>query len=77
MFTKYTLRVQRAMAYLIKNHKGGLFAQSLLANTLGMPAATIPLFINQLGNPLQPGGLGAVGALNQPLPIKMLLGGIN
>lgn len=77
MFTKYTLRVQRAMAYLIKNHKGGLFAQHLLANTLGMPAATIPLFINQLGNPLQPGGLGAVGALNQPLPIKMLLGGIN
>lgn len=75
MFTKYTLRIQRAIAYLLKERKASLLAQGMLGTALGMPLATAPAFFNVIGNPLLPGALMVPGALTQPLPIKVLSGG--
>ena len=75
MFTKYTLRIQRAIAYLLKERKASLLAQGMLGTALGMPLATAPVFFLNIGNPFHPGALMVPGALTQPLPIKVLSGG--
>lgn len=75
MFTKYTLRIQRAIAYLLKERKASLLAQGMLGTALGMPLATAPVFFLNVGLPFHAGALMIPGALTQPLPIKVLSGG--
>ena len=75
MFTKYTLRIQRAIAYLLKERKASLLAQGMLGTALGMPLAVAPAFFLNVGLPFHAGALMVPGALVQPLPIKVLSGG--
>ena len=69
------LRIQRAIAYLLKERKASLLAQGMLGTALGMPLATAPAFFLNVGLPFHAGALMVPGALTQPLPIKLLSGG--
>ncbi|QPL10924.1 virion associated RNA polymerase [Pectobacterium phage Possum] len=75
MFTKYRLRIQRAMMTLMKERPGTALAQSILVSRFtDAPPALEPNLITGLGNPFASGVLQLPGALTQPLPIKLILG---
>lgn len=77
MFTKYRLRIQRAMLTLMKERPGTALAQSLLVSRFtDAPPALEPNLITGLGNPFATGVLQLPNALTQPLPIKLILGSI-
>lgn len=75
MFTKYRLRIQRAMLTLMKERPGTALAQSILVSRFtDAPPALEPNLITGLGNPFASGVLQLPGALTQPMPIKLILG---
>jgi len=74
MFTKYTLRIQRAMAHLLKEHPAGALGQTLIASQLGGVSVLDPLFLNNIGNPLRTGALGMPSVIDEPFPVAMLKG---
>lgn len=75
MFTKYRLRIQRAMLTLMKERPGTALAQSVLVSRFtDAPPALEPNLITGLGNPFASGVLQLPGALTQPMPIKLILG---
>lgn len=75
MFTKYRLRIQRAMMTLMKERPGTALAQSVLVSRFtDAPSALEPNLITGLGNPFASGVLQLPNALTQPLPIKLILG---
>jgi hypothetical protein len=75
MFTKYRLRIQRAMLTLMKERPGTALAQSVLVSRFtDAPSALEPNLITGLGNPFASGVLQLPGALTQPMPIKLILG---
>ncbi|APD19089.1 hypothetical protein BK812_0001 [Pectobacterium phage A38] len=75
MFTKYRLRIQRAMLTLMKERPGTALAQSVLVSRFtDAPPALEPNLITGLGNPFASGVLQLPNALTQPLPIKLILG---
>lgn len=77
MFTKYRLRIQRAMLTLMKERPGTALAQSMLVSRFtDAPPALEPNLITGLGNPFSSGVLQLPGALTQPLPIKLILGSL-
>lgn len=77
MFTKYRLRIQRAMMTLMKERPGTALAQSILVSRFtDAPPALEPNLITGLGNPFASGVLQLPNALTQPLPIKLILGAI-
>ena len=77
MFTKYRLRIQRAMMTLMKERPGTALAQSVLVSRFTeAPPALEPNLITGLGNPFASGVLQLPNALTQPLPIKLILGAI-
>ena len=77
MFTKYRLRIQRAMMTLMKERPGTALAQSVLVSRFtDAPPALEPNLITGLGNPFASGVLQLPNALTQPLPIKLILGAI-
>ncbi|QHJ80470.1 MAG: hypothetical protein [Bacteriophage sp.] len=76
MFTKYRLRIQRAMLTLMKERPGSVIAQSVLVGQFtNAPTALEPNIFNNMGaNPFASSVLQIPGALTQPLPIKLILG---
>lgn len=75
MFTKYNIRIQKALFQLMKKRPASVMAQALLISSLtNMETAIDPIVFTQFGNPLRTGALGLPGALDEPLPIKMLTG---
>lgn len=76
MFTKYRLRIQRAMLTLMKERPGSVIAQSVLVGQYtNAPTALEPNIFNNMGaNPFASSVLQIPGALTQPLPIKLILG---
>ncbi|WAW11592.1 DNA-dependent RNA polymerase [Acinetobacter phage nACB1] len=75
MFTKYNLRIQKALFQLMKKRPASVMAQALLIGTLtNMETAIDPIVFTQFGNPLRTGAFGLPSALDEPLPIKMLTG---
>lgn len=75
MFTKYRLRIQRAMLTLMKERPGTALAQSVLVSRFtDAPPALEPNLITGLGNPFASSVLQLPGALTQPMPIKLILG---
>lgn len=75
MFTKYRLRIQRAMLTLMKERPGTALAQSVLVSRFtDAPPALEPNLITGLGNPFSSGVMQLPNALTQPMPIKLILG---
>lgn len=72
MFSKYTIRIQRAMMYLLKEHPTSSIAQSLLALSMGAPTAFTPAATPS--NPFTVGAFNLPNALVEPIPIKLILG---
>ena len=72
MFSKYTIRIQRAMMYLLKEHPTSSIAQSLLALSMGAPTAFTP--VATPSNPFTVGAFNLPNALVEPIPIKLILG---
>lgn len=77
MFTKYRLRIQRAMITLMKERPGSALAQSVLVSRFTQaPSALEPNLITGYGDPFASGVLQLPGALTQPFPIKLILGAL-
>ena len=75
MFTKYNIRIQKALFQLMKKRPATALAQALFINSFtNLNSALDPLVFSQVGNPLRPGALALPGALDEPLPIKVLTG---
>lgn len=77
MFTKYRLRIQRAMLTLMKERPGTALAQSVLVSRFtSAPTALEPNIFTGVGNPFASSILQVPGVVTQPLPIKLILGAI-
>ena len=75
MFTKYRLRIQRAMLTLMKERPGSALAQSVLVSHFtNAPSALEPNIFTGFGDPFASSVLQLPGAATQPFPIKLLLG---
>ena len=73
MFTKYNLRIQRALFELLAKRPASVIGQAIILGALTrLPAGIDPLVFNQIGNPLRNGPLGLLGALDEPFPIQIL-----
>ena len=73
MFTKYNLRIQKALFQLLKKRPATAMAQAVLVNSFtNLEAGIDPLVWFQMGNPIRTGALGLPSALDEPLPIKMM-----
>lgn len=75
MFTKYRLRIQRAMITLMKERPGTALAQSVLVSRFtNAPSALEPNLLTGFSDPFASSVLQIPGALTQPFPIKLILG---
>lgn len=75
MFTKYRLRIQRAMLTLMKERPGTALAQSILVSQFtNAPSALEPNIFTGFGDPFASSVLQLPGAATQPFPIKLILG---
>lgn len=73
MFTKYRLRIQRAMLTLMKERPGSALAQSVLVSRFtDAPSALEPNLFTGFGNPFSSGVLQLPGAITQPIPLKLM-----
>ena len=73
MFTKYNIRIQKALFQLMKKRPATAMAQALFINSFtNMEAGIDPLVWFNMGNPLREGALGLPSALDEPMPIKMM-----
>lgn len=75
MFTKYNIRIQKALFHLLKKRPATAMAQALFINSFtNLEAGIDPLIWFNLGNPIRDGAVGLPGALDEPLPIKIMSG---
>lgn len=73
MFTKYNIRIQKALFQLLKKRPATAMAQAVMINSFtNLEAGIEPLLWFNIGNPLRGGALGVPSALDEPMPIKML-----
>lgn len=73
MFTKYNLRIQKALFQLLKKRPATAMAQAMLVHSFtNLEAGIDPIVWANIGNPLRSGALGLPSALDEPLPIKMM-----
>ena len=75
MFTKYNIRIQKALFQLLKKRPATAMAQALFINSFtNLESGIDPLIWFNLGNPLREGAFGLPSALDEPFPIKILSG---
>ena len=75
MFTKYNIRIQKALFQLLKKRPAAAMAQAMFINSFtNLESGIDPLVWFNIGNPLRTGALGLPSALDEPLPIKMMAG---
>lgn len=73
MFTKYNIRIQKALFQLLKKRPATAMAQAVFINSFtNLEAGIDPLIWFNIGNPMRTGALGLPSALDEPLPIKMM-----
>ena len=73
MFTKYNIRIQKALFALLAKRPASALAQFALMNgSHMMPPAIDPIVFNEYGNPIKSGAFSLFKNLDQPLPLKML-----
>lgn len=75
MFTKYNLRIQRALFGVLAKRPATAIAQAMMVNAMNL--ATVrngldPIVFNNIGMPFRSGAFGLIGALDEPLPIKLM-----
>jgi hypothetical protein len=69
MFTKYRIRIQRAMFYLMDKRPASVMAHMAITGQFSAaPDAMEPLFARNLGNPFTPSVLQGGSILNIPMP---------
>lgn len=69
MFTKYRVRIQRAMFYLMDKRPASVMAHMAITGQFThAPDAMEPLFARNLGNPFTPSVLQGGSLLNVPMP---------
>lgn len=75
MFTKYNMRIQKALFQLLKKRPATAMAQALFINSFtNLESGIDPLIWFNLGNPLREGAFGLPSVLDEPFPIKILSG---
>lgn len=73
MFTKYNLRIQKAMFKLLAERPASALSQAFLMNQFStLPPGIDPIVFNQIGMPFRDGAFGLLGVLDEPFPIKLL-----
>lgn len=73
MFTKYAIRIQKALFQLLKKHPAAAIAQAALIGSLtNMDSALEPLIWGNIGNPFREGVFGLPFVLDEPFPIKAI-----
>lgn len=73
MFTKYNIRIQKALFQLLKKRPATAMAQAVFINSFtNLEAGIDPLIWFNMGNPMRGGALGLPSALDEPLPISMM-----
>lgn len=69
MFTKYRVRIQRAMFYLMDKRPASVLAHMAITGQFtNAPDAMDPMFARNLGNPFSPSVLQGTSILNIPMP---------
>lgn len=69
MFTKYRVRIQRAMFYLLNKRPAAVMAHAAIVGQFSnAPDALDPLFLRKLGNPFQSSVLQVPGVSSVPMP---------
>lgn len=69
MFTKYRVRIQRAMFYLMDKRPASVMAHMAITGQFSAaPDAMEPMFARHLGNPFTPSVLQGGSLLNVPMP---------
>lgn len=72
MFTKYNLRIQKAMFKLIAERPASALSQAFLMNQFStLPPGIDPIVFNQIGMPFRDGAFGLFGVLDEPFPLKL------
>lgn len=73
MFTKYNLRIQKALFKLIAERPASALSQAFMMNQVSsLPPGIDPIVLNQIGMPFRDGAFGLFGVLDEPFPIKLL-----
>lgn len=73
MFTKYSLRIQKALFQLIAKRPASAIGQSIILGAItNLPPGIDPIVFNQWGNPLRSGPFGLSGSWDEPFPIQAL-----
>ena len=73
MFTKYNLRIQRALFNLLAKRPASAIGQAIIVSALSrLPYGIDPIVFNQIGSPFREGAFGLFSALDEPFPIQML-----
>lgn len=73
MFTKYSLRIQKALFQLLAKRPASAIGQAIVMNAItNLPPGIDPIVFNQWGNPLRSGPFGLSGAWDEPFPIQAL-----
>lgn len=73
MFTKYSLRIQKALFQLIAKRPASAIGQAIFINAMSnLPPGIDPIVFNQWGNPLRSGPFGLSGSWDEPFPIQAL-----
>lgn len=73
MFTKYNLRIQKALFKLIAERPASALSQAFMMNQVSsLPPGIDPIVFNQIGMPFRDGAFGLFGVLDEPFPIKLL-----
>lgn len=69
MFTKYRIRIQRAMFYLLDKRPASVMAHmAIIGQFTNAPNGMDPFFMRNMGNPFTPSVLQGGSLLNVPLP---------
>lgn len=75
MFTKYSLRIQKALFQLLAKRPASAIGQAIVLNAISnLPPGIDPIVFNQWGNPLRTGPFGLSGAWDEPFPIQAIKG---
>ena len=73
MFTKYNLRIQKALFKLLAERPASALSQAVLMNQFSsLPPGIDPIVFNQYGNPFRDGAFGFLDVWDEPFPIKLL-----
>ena len=73
MFTKYNLRIQKALFKLLAERPASALSQALIMDQFSsLPPGIDPIVFNNVGMPFRDGAFGFMDVWDEPFPIKLL-----